>query len=72
MRFSLVAALSSLAVVVLAGPNPFIDVPNLKAGKQTTLKWTPTTGGTVTLKLREGASSDLNKGTVIECTCCDC
>lgn len=38
---------------------------SITAGKPTTLEWTPTTPGTVTLRLREGANSDLSPGTVI-------
>nr|OQO19536.1 hypothetical protein B0A51_12134 [Rachicladosporium sp. CCFEE 5018] len=35
------------------------------AGQTLNLQWTPTTSGTVSLILRSGASSDLNKGTTI-------
>ena len=65
-----VLALAGFVAVALAasGPNPF-NVPegfSLTAGKPTTLKWDPTTPGTVTLRLREGASNDLNEGSVIQ------
>ena len=53
-----------------SGSNPF-KVPaagySFNAGTPTTINWTPTTSGTVTLRLRDGASSDLNAGTVIAC-----
>ena len=37
----------------------------LTAGKPSTITWKPTTSGTVTLTLREGANSDLSQGSVI-------
>ena len=64
MHLTILAPLAAFFAIALAqdNPNPFI-VPEggyaLTAGKPTTLRWTPTTGGTVTLRLREGASSDL-------------
>ncbi|KAI9681139.1 MAG: hypothetical protein M1817_002421 [Caeruleum heppii] len=61
-------ALSAL-VAAQGGPaNPFNIPPEgltASAGQATELKWEPTTSGTVTLILREGASSDLNPGTEI-------
>lgn len=63
---SVLAALTALALA--ASPNPF-NVPqgfSLTAGQPTTLKWRPTTPGTVMLRLRQGASNDLEAGTVIE------
>ena len=71
MRLLLLGVLGALSWVALAAnPNPF-NVPegfSLTAGKPTTLKWTPTTPGTVTLRLREGPSNNLNEGTVIQGT----
>jgi uncharacterized protein YdeI (BOF family) len=80
MRFS-VTALLALAAPLLAyaqtnstssnGPNAFI-IPEGgytgKAGDVTTINWTPTTSGTVTIVLRSGASSNLIAGTVVACT----
>ncbi|KAK8175388.1 Ser-Thr-rich glycosyl-phosphatidyl-inositol-anchored membrane family-domain-containing protein [Phyllosticta citrichinensis] len=71
MRFSsaipiIVAGLSALAAA--AGENAFI-VPmsgfNPEAGKDSTIQWEPTAGKTVTLKLRQGASSNLGSGATI-------
>lgn len=71
MRFSsvipiIIAGLSALAAA--AGENAFI-VPmsgfNPEAGKDSTIQWDPTAGKTVTLKLRQGASSNLDSGTTI-------
>ncbi|KAK7542725.1 uncharacterized protein J3D65DRAFT_600443 [Phyllosticta citribraziliensis] len=71
MRFSsaipiIIAGLSALAAA--AGENAFI-VPmsgfNPEAGKDSTIQWEPTAGKTVTLKLRQGASSNLGSGATI-------
>ena len=66
-------AIAAFSTIILAqtsaGPNPF-KVPqgfSLTAGKPTTLQWDPTTGGTVTIRLREGANSNLTPGTIIGC-----
>ena len=40
---------------------------SVTAGQPSTFTWKPTTQGPVTLTLRSGAASDLNKGTVIAC-----
>ncbi|KAF7845876.1 hypothetical protein BT93_L0210 [Corymbia citriodora subsp. variegata] len=70
MRYATQALLAALAysVQVLANANPF-NVPNggynVTAGSSTTLAWTPTTSGTVSLILRSGASSNLATGTYI-------
>ena len=70
---SIILAIAALSTAVLAqqatGPNPFKVPPgfSLTAGKPTNIQWTPTTQGTVTLRLREGANSDLSAGTVIGC-----
>ena len=71
MYITVLAPLVTFVAVALAAgqPNPF-SVPEgfaLTAGKPTTLKWTPTTPGTVTLTLREGSSNNLDQGTVIKC-----
>ena len=62
-------AIGLLAATVFAADNP-INVPKeglmFTAGKPTTFTWNPTTSGTVTLRLREGASSDLSGGTLIK------
>ena len=65
-----ILALAGFVAIALtaSNPNPF-NVPDgfsLTAGKPTTLRWTPTTPGTVTLRLRQGASNDLNEGSVIQ------
>jgi len=48
--------------------NPF-SIPSsglaFTAGQATTIHWSPTTSGTITLVLRSGSSNDLNDGTVI-------
>ena len=72
MHFAPLAFIASLVAVTLAqsDANPFNN-PNggyqLTAGKPTTLTWKPTTKGTVTLTLRSGASSALDKGVVLAC-----
>lgn len=72
MRFSLslVATLLSAPFLAFAadGPNAFI-VPSsglqATAGQALTLKWTPSTSGTVSLILRSGSSNNLAEGTTI-------
>ena len=66
----ILALLAGCVAVALAAsnPNPF-NVPegfSLTAGKPTTLRWNPTTPGTVTLRLRQGASNNLDEGSVIQ------
>lgn len=76
MRFStqaLFAVLASPLIALAASTaNPF-DNPsggyNITAGQSTTLKWTATTSGTVSLILRSGASNDLIAGTYIARKC---
>lgn len=72
MYFAILPVAASLLSVVLAqAPNAFQIPPAgyaLAAGQPTTLKWNPTTPGTVSLYLRSGASSALEKGELIECT----
>lgn len=74
MRFSyILPALSALTAFASAqtagGPNSFmIPMPagyTLTAGQPTTFTWDNLSGSTVTLKLRDGASSNLNAGTTI-------
>ena len=76
MRFStvfvsLLGALHAAAQTFSAsGPNPIInpgDGASIAAGKTTTITWTPTTSGPVTLTLRYGSSQNLAAGTVIAC-----
>lgn len=61
--------LSLIAAQQPTGPNPFTLPPGfmITAGQQTTITWTPTAGGTVSIRLRQGASSNLEEGTVIAC-----
>lgn len=68
-RLSTVVALFSAPFLVLAdNPNPF-NIPSTglscTAGQACDLKWTPTTSGTISLVLRNGASNDLAKGVTI-------
>jgi len=71
MKFFSLVALLAAPLVALAqtatGPNAF-NLPigfNVTAGQPAQLTWGPTTGGTVTLVLRSGASSNLLQGVVI-------
>ncbi|KAL8863949.1 MAG: hypothetical protein Q9198_010210, partial [Flavoplaca austrocitrina] len=61
------AFLSLVATQQPTGPNPFTLPADfmINAGEPTTITWTPTTGGTVSIRLRDGASSDLNQGIVV-------
>lgn len=72
MHFASLAAVACLFAAVAAQSstaNPPKNPPGfmVTAGQPATFQWTPTTSGTVTLTLRSGAASDLNKGTVIAC-----
>lgn len=73
MRISLFYVAGSLLSWVAAqqplGPNPFTLPPGfmINAGQQTTITWTPTAGDTVSIRLRAGASSNLEEGTVVAC-----
>lgn len=74
MRTSLLYIAYSLLALAAAQStgtkaNPFTLPPGfmINAGQATTITWTPTTGGTVSIRLREGASSNLEAGTVIAC-----
>lgn len=65
-----IACLVSAAVAQTGSKANPPTVPSdysVTAGKPSTFTWKPTTQGTVTLTLRTGAASDLNKGTVIAC-----
>ncbi|KAL8952085.1 MAG: hypothetical protein Q9222_001996 [Ikaeria aurantiellina] len=71
MRASLVYIASCLLALAAAqapsGPNYFTLPAGfmINAGSPTPITWNPTTGGTVTIRLRSGASSDLEQGTVV-------
>ncbi len=56
-------------VVAQERPNPFTLKPDfmINAGEPTTITWEPTTDGTVSIRLRAGASSNLEEGTIIAC-----
>ena len=69
MKFSCTILLSALAALVsAAGPNSFQVPPEgylLHAGQSQTFTWNNLQGSTVTLKLRQGASGNLDDGTVL-------
>ncbi|KAL8866549.1 MAG: hypothetical protein Q9174_006238 [Haloplaca sp. 1 TL-2023] len=69
MRYSILYTASSLLALAVAQnrPNPFTLEPGfmINAGEPTTITWTPTTDGPVTIRLRQGASSNLEEGTDI-------
>lgn len=75
MQFRILSLFALVATAVVAqqsssGDNAFKIPPGgiaFTAGQPATISWTPSTQGTVTLKLREGAESALNPGTVIKC-----
>ena len=73
MRYSILYAASSLLALAVAQnrPNPFTLDSDfmITAGEPTTITWEPTTDGTVSIRLRSGASSDLEEGTEILCKC---
>lgn len=67
---SLFALVAAAAAQQGSGDNAFKIPPGgfaFTAGQPATISWTPSTEGTVTLKLRQGAASALNPGTVIKC-----
>ena len=71
MRFSFLSIVAVLFATVSAQtkPNAF-TLPSdfmITAGQPTTVTWTPSTPGTVTIRLRQGASSDLDQGVVVGC-----
>ena len=67
---SILLGLASAQTASGSNPNPF-KIPeggySLTAGQSSTISWTPTTSGTVTINLRDGASSDLDTVTVVAC-----
>lgn len=67
-QFLLPLALSLLRLAAAQSSNTFQIPPgfSLTAGQPTTLKWSPDTPGTVSLYLRTGASSALDKGQLIK------
>lgn len=73
MQFQILSLFALFAAAIAqqgSGDNPFKIPPggiSFTAGQPATISWTPSTGGTVTLKLREGAASALNTGTIIKC-----
>lgn len=73
MQFRLLSLFALVAAAVAqqgSGDNAF-KIPSggifFIAGQPATISWTPSTEGTVTLKLRKGDASALNPGTVIKC-----
>src|SRR3954471_16448846 len=70
MRFFTSFAVAALAAIASASStdNSF-NIPTngytFKVGESTTLTWTPSTSGTVTLRLQWGAVTTANSGTVI-------
>lgn len=73
MQFQILSLFALITAAVAqqgSGDNAFKIPPGgiaFTAGQPATISWTPSTQGTVTLKLREGAASALNPGTVIKC-----
>jgi hypothetical protein len=71
MRFItfLVAAMGALvnaAISATSLENPIVPIEGtLTAGKPATIKWTPTTAGTITLSLRSGDATHLGPPTTI-------
>jgi len=71
MRSNFYLAISALATLAAAdNPNAF-NIPNggykFEVGEPTTLKWSPTTDGTVSLKLQSGEVSTPESGSTIAC-----
>lgn len=69
MRSSIYVAVSAFAALVAAQTdNPF-NVPSggydFTSGEPTTIKWTPTTDSTVTLKLQVGTNIRPDSGEII-------
>lgn len=71
MRISILYIASSIVALAAAQEkaNPFTLPPGfmITAGQPATITWDPTTQGTVSIRLREGASSNLEEGTVVAC-----
>lgn len=70
MRSVFFLALGAIATLAAARDNAF-NIPKdgyeFTAGESTTLKWAPSTQGTVTLKLQHGEAFDSSTGTTIAC-----
>lgn len=66
----LIVAVFAAVVAASSTANPF-KIPNggytFTAGQATTLKWTPTTSGTVSLLLQHGEVTTPSEGTPIAC-----
>jgi hypothetical protein len=72
MRFFASFAVAALAAIATASStaNPFkipTDGYTFIVGQATTITWTPTTSGTVTLRLQWGAVTTATSGTAIAC-----
>jgi hypothetical protein len=68
MRFINLLLVAFSALAVAQNPNPIVPLEGtVTAGQPTTIKWTPTTEGTITLSLRSGPASNLGPPTVIAC-----
>lgn len=71
MRSNFYLAISALATLAAAdNPNAF-NIPkggyHFEVGEPTTLKWNPSTDGTVSLKLQSGEVSTPESGSTIAC-----
>lgn len=71
MRISILYIAGSVVGLAAAQEkaNPFTLPPGfmITAGQPITITWDPTTQGTVSIRLRAGASSNLEEGTVVAC-----
>lgn len=71
MRSAYYLVLSAIAAVAVADNSNAFNIPNggykFNAGEATTLKWKPTTDGTVSLKLQSGEVLTPDGGTDIAC-----
>lgn len=71
MRFTLFTNIACVIATAVAQTSPMANPPTIPidytvtTGTPSTFTWNPTTQGPVTLTLRSGAASNLNKGTVI-------
>jgi len=67
---SLLASAVAAFAAIASAQNPFtypVEGNTLHAGETVNLKWDPTTGGTVSLVVRNGNPSALNPGTRFAC-----